>query len=135
MEIRRIRQFRTVVEARGLIKAAKLLQLTPGTLSKSIRELEAETGGALFARVGRSLELNERGRRFYAASDRLIEEHARLLAQLDAPHEAPGLLRIASFEVFTTHVLGELIGRDAALELRVLGAPVGEIGRLVSTRE
>ena len=50
MEIRRIKGFRTIVEAGGLTKAASLMHVTPGALSKSMRQLEREVGQRLFNR-------------------------------------------------------------------------------------
>ena len=83
MEIKRIRHFRTVVEAGGLSKAAVLLHLTPGALSKSIRQLEDETGRTLFHRVSRKLLLTDSGTHFYHASEALMLEYNRVLKALE----------------------------------------------------
>lgn len=63
MEIRRVKSFRTIVEAGGLTKAASLMHVTPGALSKSMRQLEREVGQRLFNREGRALRLTEPGQR------------------------------------------------------------------------
>ena len=101
MEIRHIRYFRTIVEAGGLTKAASVLHITPGALSKAMRQLEKQAGKKLFVRVGRNLALTEHGRVLYRTSERLLDEHARLLQSLDASRPTTAsTLRIASFEVF-----------------------------------
>ena len=133
MEIKRLRQFRTIVEAGGLVKAAGLLHLTAGALSKSMQDLEAELGKTLFSRVGRALSPTVDGHRLYRESHRLIEEHQRLLKSLDttAPSQ-PATLRIASFEVFTTHVLAQMVEHTlTAYALHVIELSVQDIGPAV----
>ncbi|TDJ65447.1 MAG: LysR family transcriptional regulator [Proteobacteria bacterium] len=137
MEIKRIHHFRTVVEAGGLSKAAALLHLTPGALSKSIRQLEDETGQTLFHRVSRKLLLTDSGTHFYHASEALMLEYDRVLKAL--AHGTPktaAALRIASFEVFTTHVLAAVVAAmRVTVPLRVLELPVRRIGQAVANRE
>ena len=114
MDLRRVRAFRMIVEAGGLTKAAGLLHITPGALSKSMRQLENEVGGRLFAKAGRALRLTDRGQRLYNASAALIEAHTATLRALDEPREAPSrTLRLVTNEVFATHALGALL--DGAL--------------------
>lgn len=133
MEIKRLRQFRTIVEAGGLVKAAGLLHLTAGALSKSMQDLEAEFGKTLFSRVGRALSPTVDGHRLYRESHRLIEEHQRLLKSFDttAPSQ-PATLRIASFEVFTTRVLAQMVEHTlTAYALHVIELSVQDIGPAV----
>ncbi len=137
MEIKRLRHFRTVVEAGGLSKAAALLHLTPGALSKSIRQLEAATGHELFRRTARKLLLTDAGRRLFHASESLMAEHSRLLKTLqEKPKHGGALLRIASFEVFTTHTLAAVVACGMEdTSLRVLEMPVHRIGEAVAEHE
>jgi DNA-binding transcriptional LysR family regulator len=134
MEIKQLRWFRTVVEAGGLTKAAGLLRVTPGTLSKAIRVFEDDLGKSLFRRVGRSLALTQDGERLYHMSAPLIEEHHRLLRSLDSSRPAPRpMIRVASFEVFTTHCLGAADLGDVALD--VLEVRPGAIEKAVAAHE
>ena len=137
MEIKLLRYFRAVVETGSLTKATSLLHITPGALSKSVHKLEDESGKTLFSRAGRSLALTEQGQALYLSSERLVEEHRRLLKSLDAsePTSAP-TLRIASFEVFTTHCLGAIArALRPELALHVLELRVGDIERAVAEGE
>ena len=137
MEIKRLRHFRTVVEAGGLTQAAALLHITAGALSKSIQLLETETGQLLFDRSARRLQLTDAGSRLYHESNALMAEHARILRAMGTPskHTDPGL-RIASFEVFTTHLLGAVIDAGFAADmLHVLELPVRRICAAVAERE
>lgn len=56
--------FRVVAETEHLPQASKLLRVSPSSLSRTIRLLEAELGHALFIRQGRDLRLSAEGARF-----------------------------------------------------------------------
>ncbi len=142
MEIRRIKGFRTIVEAGGLTKAAQpqaldLMHVTPSALSKSMRQLEREVGQRLFNREGRALRLTEHGQRLYHVSGTLIEQHARILRELDGSQSGPlRQLRLATYEVFSTHCLGALLETDlSAHPCQVLELGVGALERALEDRQ
>jgi DNA-binding transcriptional LysR family regulator len=134
MDIKRIHSFRTVVEAGGYTAAAKLLHRTPGALLKSLRQLERETGNALLVKEGRRLRLTEHGSLLYNISAPLLGEHARILRQLDtSTADAHRTLRLATYEVFSTHFLGALIdGPLGDHPLQVADLAIGEVERAVA---
>jgi DNA-binding transcriptional LysR family regulator len=135
MEIKRLRLFRAVVEAGGVTRAAELMHLTPGTISKAIRQIESDVGHVLFRRERRRLVVNAAGQRLYRESAQLIDEHARVrrcLDDLDEPISTT--LRIASFEVFTTYCLAyNPTLHDASAVVHEL--PVEAIGEAVQAGE
>ncbi len=137
MEIRRLRVFRTIVETGTVSRAAELLHVTPGALSKTVRQLEQEVGRTLFHRTGRRLRLTEEGLLLYRESAQLIEEYARVLQRLDAaPEQRDPTLRLATFEVFSTHFLAGLFAAGLAEQpLQVLDLRIGEMERAVAARE
>ena len=137
MEFRRLRAFRTIVEAGGLTRAAGLLHMTPGALSKAMRQLEQETGQALFAKEGRGLRLTDHGRRLYSETGALMEEHARVLRALDASQQDQArALRLATYEVFSTHCLGPLLAAGlAARPCEVLELGIGALERAIADRQ
>jgi DNA-binding transcriptional LysR family regulator len=106
METTRLRQFKAVVDSGGLIKAADVLGISPGGLSKSLKTLEHELGYKLFSPRGRGLELTMSGRELYERVPMVLKTLDELmgLKNLDVIADAP--LRIVSFEVFTTYFLG-----------------------------
>ena len=137
MDIRRLRAFRTIVETGGLTRAAGILHQTPGALSKAMRQLERETGQALFVREGRGLRLTDHGTRLFTESATLIEEHARVLRALDTSEDAHARpLRLATYEVFATHCLGPLLEAGmAARPAQVLELGVGALERAIADRQ
>ena len=137
MDLRRVRAFRTIVEAGGLTRAAGLLHITPGALSKAMRQLEAEVGDALFAKDGRTLRLTDQGRTLYNASAALMEAHAATLRALDASTEAPArTLRLVTNEVFATYAMGALLdGALADHPASVLELHGGEMEQAIADHE
>lgn len=135
MEIRDLTYFRAVVEAGGVTHAAPLVQLTPGALSKALQRFENDIGRELFRRVGRRLVMTEAGELLYERSTRLLAEHARLIAELDTSAPASeAILRVATFEVFSTHFLGALLAEHPDTEVQVLDIGVSQIEEAVKDR-
>jgi len=121
MEINRLRQFRVVVEVGGLLKASEILGISGGGLSKSLKTLEVELGFSLFKQRGRGLELTERGKLFYERLPEVLKTLDALLSTDTAPHTTETVLRLASFEVFTTYLLSNVLSKsfsESIVEIR-----------------
>lgn len=136
MEIRDLKYFRTIVEAGGVTRAAAVLHMTPGALSKALQRFESDIGRPLFKRTGRALVVNHAGELLYERSARLLAEHVRLLGELDASlPPSPETLRIGTFEVFSTYFLGELLGSHSPdADVQVLDVGVGKLEEAVKDR-
>jgi LysR family nitrogen assimilation transcriptional regulator len=61
MELRTLRYFVHVADARSFSKASVFLRVAQPALSRQIRKLEDEIGMPLFVRAGHHLELTEAG--------------------------------------------------------------------------
>jgi DNA-binding transcriptional LysR family regulator len=109
METNRIRQFCAVAELESLRKAAELLGVSHGGLSKSLKVLEGELNLRLFVPAGRGLALTDQGRAFYARARRFLSSVDELLRP-EEPRRPE--LRVATFEVFSTYFLSRVIARD-----------------------
>ena len=103
MELRHLRYFVAVAEAGGLTLAAKQkLHTAQPSLSRQIRELEAEVGVQLLIRNARGIELTPAGRAFL--------DHARsTLAQSEAAIQAA---RRAAHPAKPVFALGFLTGQE-----------------------
>ena len=74
--------FWAVAKEGNLTRAAARLHVSQSALSTQIRQLEAQMGQQLFARVGRSLQLTEAGRMALAYADSIFASGNELLALL-----------------------------------------------------
>lgn len=108
MEINRVYQFRTVYETESIRRAAQLLNLSPGALSKSIKVLEGEIGESLFVAKGRNIVPSEFAKTFYARSASLIQSYEDLVKKPHVPERLP-LISIATWEVFSTYFIGHIL--------------------------
>jgi DNA-binding transcriptional LysR family regulator len=64
MELRHLRYFVAVAEALSFTKAAERLHLAQPSLTRQIKDLEAESGLRLFDRAGKQISLNAAGAKF-----------------------------------------------------------------------
>ena len=105
MEINRIRYFRTVFDLGGLRKAAELLHISPGALSKSIKVLEDELEKKLFRVSGRNIVPTDFGIKFYHLCGDTIESFDKLEKNLASQSHELSELKIGTLEVFSSYFL------------------------------
>ena len=106
METDRLRQFCTIAETLNFRKAAELLGITPGGLSKSMQTFERELGGTqLFVPEGRGIGISEQGQKLYVLGQKFLGDYEALLNELQK-RDTVRPVRIGSFEVFTTYFMG-----------------------------
>ena len=131
MEINRLKWFQVVERTGGIRSAAELLGISPGALSKSMRALENEIGTRLFIPSGRKIEITADGRRIARLADAVIQSSDRLLASAQDANQPQ--LKIATFEVFSTHFMAQAMKQfpmDGVWHLQELGP--GRIEQAVS---
>jgi DNA-binding transcriptional LysR family regulator len=80
MELRQIRYFLAICEHGGFSRAAQTCGVTQPALTKAIKALEEEVGGAVFHREGRRLVLSELGQMVLPHLKRLAGEQEAALA-------------------------------------------------------
>jgi DNA-binding transcriptional LysR family regulator len=120
----RLRYFCTVARTVHVHRAAELLGISPAALSKSVKQLELEVGVRLVGQSGRGIVITEQGKAFARQAEVLLADWEGLRSSLQRQAEARERLRIGSFEVFTTHFLGDLLRTefaDTELTLHELG--------------
>src|SRR4051812_7886033 len=108
MELNQLRYFSTVAKTGSMRKAAELLHVTPAALSKSICTLERELGEKLILPSGRGIIISDIGNRFAVRAESILADLENLK---QTSHRKPSLelLRLASFEVFTTWLLAPIV--------------------------
>ena len=110
MELRQIRYFLAVAEAKHFTKAAQTLGISQSTLSAQVKELERDLGTPLFDRTGRAVRLSEAGKAF-------LEHASRTLRDAEAGRDAVrsvlaadiGHLRVGVTHSFGTRLLPEIV--------------------------
>jgi DNA-binding transcriptional LysR family regulator len=133
METERLKQFRTIVDAGGLLKASEILGISGGGLSKSMKVLEEELNYPLFAQRGRGLELTERGRALYEKLPAVLSRLDELLFSEGVLSADADTIRIASFEVFTTYFLADVVAKGLTQErVEIREAGPGQMETLVA---
>lgn len=78
MELRHLRYFVAVADARGVSRAATRLNISQPALSRQIRDLEVELGVALFDRAGGRLVLTGEGEDLLVRGRQLLADAAAL---------------------------------------------------------
>ena len=79
IDLRQIRAFATVANARSFTKAGQQLNLTQSAVSHSVRAFEEQIGAPLFVRDPRSLRLTREG-------EALLQRCQRILSELELAH-------------------------------------------------
>lgn len=110
-----LRTFVAVHECGTLTEAARRLGSTQPSLGRHVRELEAALGEALFVRLPGRLKPTQAAADLYAAVAPM--KAAALGAErlfADAGGQVTGTVRVATTEVYATHVVAPLLARMLA---------------------
>src|ERR687886_434385 len=82
MEIRQLKAFLAIAEARTFTAAAQRIHYTQAALSMQIKQLEKEVGIPLFIRMPRRVVLTEAGERLLERAHLILREHDAALSEL-----------------------------------------------------
>lgn len=108
--MRQLEIFKAVVDTGQVTKAAQGLFLTQSAVSLALSEMENQLGGPLFDRIGRRLELNDRGRYFLPLSREILdklEDLDSLMNEKDG--KFAGTLKLVASSTIGNYVLPYLI--------------------------
>lgn len=108
MDINRLRYFCTICQTQSLTRAAEFLNLSPAALSKAMKLFEEEVGLELVRPSGRGIVITQEGLRLAEKGRQILEDVEQLPAYAKGQRRDGQELRLGSFEVFTTYLLGEL---------------------------
>jgi DNA-binding transcriptional LysR family regulator len=110
MELRHLRYFLGVAEARSFSRAAARLNVTQPALSRQIRDLERELGIRLFDRTGRQVRLTPQGEDLLSRSRNALAEVEAIRDRARSLEEGrAGILRLgATPQVLQSIVAGFL---------------------------
>ncbi len=112
MELHTLRSFVEIARSGNMTRAAQALHLSQPTLSKQMKELEAELGKKLFRRTSAGLSLTKEGAFLRRRAEDLLEMAERTEADFRALDElAGGEVRIGCAESYQIQYLARTIRR------------------------
>lgn len=97
MEIRQLKAFLAIAEAKTFTAAAHRTHYTQAALSMQIKQLETEVGMPVFIRMPRRVVLTEAGERLLERAQHILREHDAALAEMaELAGAERGRLRVGS---------------------------------------
>jgi len=111
MEIRQLKAFLAIAEAKTFTAGARRVNVTQAAISMQIRQLEDEVGLQLFTRTPRRVILTEAGEHLLSRARRILREHDSAIAEIaELGGVEHGRLRIGSASAeFATHQLPHIL--------------------------
>src|SRR5688500_5332878 len=82
MEIRQLKAFLAIAEAKTFTAGARRVNVTQAAISMQIRQLEEEVGLSLFTRTPRRVILTEAGEYLLERARKILREHDSALAEI-----------------------------------------------------
>ncbi len=113
MEIRQLKAFLAIAEAKTFTAGAKRVNITQAAVSMQIRQLEDEVGLPLFIRTPRRVIVTEAGEYLLERARKILREHDAALAEIaEVAGAEHGRLRIGSASaMFATQQLPSILER------------------------
>ena len=110
MGINNLRYFAVVAQTKNLRKAAQIVGITPGSMSKAISALESELAIKLLRSEGRGIDLTDDGVTVYNSLIPLLEEYSRFQNSITQKENLKTQkIKIATFEVFSSYFMSNFI--------------------------
>lgn len=132
MNIEYIREFVVLADTRNFNETAERLFTTQSTVSKHLKQVEAELGTPLFTRTSRSVKLNEAGEIFLPYARRLLDiQYEYTTALNNHLGNRSSSLTIGSLPVMAQYQITDVIARfnreNKNISLHVLEAEACEL--------
>src|SRR5215204_1297635 len=123
MEIRQLKAFLAIAEAKTFTAGARQVNVTQAAISMQIRQLEEEVGIPLFIRTPRRIILTQAGERLMDRARRILREHDAARAEIaEIAGAEHGRLRIGSASA--TFAMAQLPGILEKLKNRFPNAEI-----------
>ncbi len=110
MQFDQLRAMLALADVSNLSRAAERLHLSTPALFNQIRQLEEELGVRLYERVGRGLQLTDKGRLLAEHARRILEARNQAIEELSAgAASARNVLRLGSGPYSSVHIVPFLL--------------------------
>ena len=114
MELRHLRYFAAVAEVGSISRAAQVVRVAQPSLSRQLRQLEAEVGEPLLDRSGRRARLTPAGEVFLPLARDLVRRADRAAALMQGLADGYFVIPYTIGGYLSTIVPGEVSATDAA---------------------
>ncbi len=115
MEVNHLRHFYAVAREQSFTKGAALLRVSQPSVSKLVKNLEAELGFPLFDRLGRNIRLTERGSAVFRHCQVIFGEIEKIDSLSGRPNRqvqrVSGTIRAGAAEAIASHLLPAVLAR------------------------
>jgi DNA-binding transcriptional LysR family regulator len=113
LTLRQFRYFVAVAESGSVASASRMLAIAQSAVTKSLQELEAEIGQALFERSSRGMTLTPQGHRFLGSARKVLGAVAEAgrLHRADDSAALRGPLAVGVTSLVAGYYLSELLSR------------------------
>jgi len=109
-QLRAIKTFIAVADAGSLSAAARVLSISPPSVTRIIRDLEALLGVTLFHRTTRVVAMTEVGRTYLEDVRKIVEDIHEADDAARGAYRAPvGLLRLTASVIFGQHYISPIV--------------------------
>lgn len=127
-----LQYFWAVAREGSIVKASKVLHLTPQTISGQLKLLDEAVGQPLFNRVGRRLVLSDMGRVVYEYADQIFSVGSELVNVVRGKQLAgPPLLTVGVVnsmpKLIAERIIGPALRGDEPLRIRCHEAPLEQL--------
>jgi DNA-binding transcriptional LysR family regulator len=139
MNIENIEAFVYVFHYSSFNKAAEVLFLSQPSVTESIQSLERELDCRLFDRLGKQVQLTEKGRQFLPYAQQMLQIYQKGKQHIQRQRTVPHELRIGCTVSVSNYIIPELLPQLKAeypgLQIKVTTAPTDDIVTKVLNRE
>lgn len=112
MDIRQLRVVQTVCKTGSITEAARILHVSQPAISKTVRQVEEETGLTLFENIQGRIFPTEQAKLLLPVIERLMSSHDNVRQRIeDLRTGRRGLVTVASAPALTSTILAEAIRR------------------------
>ncbi|MDO7908017.1 LysR family transcriptional regulator [Paenibacillus sp. JX-17] len=139
MNIQNIEAFVYINHYGSFNKAADVLFLTQPTVTARIQSLERELDCRLFDRLGKQIDLTEKGRQFLPYAQQILQTYQKGKLHLHSKKAVAQVLRIGSTVSVSNYLMPELLVRlnqkYPNIKFKLTTAPTDEIARMLNAKE
>lgn len=109
MEIRHLKYFKAVADARSFVHGARYLRVAQPALSRAIAQLESEMGRALFVRHSGGVSLTDAGSIFYEQAVVILEQTQQLHERMSEEGTLRGTITLGAPQSIQSKVVAPII--------------------------